>query len=35
MTILKCFQSIPDTGSVCSIEILTDIPGDGQPANFF
>lgn len=28
---LKCFGSIPDKGAVCTIELFTDIPVDGQP----
>lgn len=32
---IKCFQNIPDAGSVCSIEILTDIPVDTNPNAFF
>jgi hypothetical protein len=28
---LKCFSNIPDEGSTCSIEILSDIPVDDQP----
>ncbi|RYZ91072.1 MAG: hypothetical protein EOP04_01730 [Proteobacteria bacterium] len=32
---MNCFTSIPDAGATCSIEILSDIPVDGDPANFF
>jgi hypothetical protein len=32
---LKCFSNIPDAGSTCSIEILSDIPVDNHPDNFF
>jgi uncharacterized membrane protein YgcG len=32
---LKCFSNIPDAGSTCSIEILSDIPVDNQPDKFF
>lgn len=32
---LKCFSSIPDGGSTCSIEILVDIPIDGFPNRIF
>jgi hypothetical protein len=32
---LKCFSNIPDSGSTCSIEILTDIPVDNDPDKFF
>ena len=32
---IKCFSSIPDAGAVCSIKILTDIPVDNDPTQFF
>ncbi len=32
---LKCFSTIEDNGSSCSIEILTDIPVDTDPYKFF
>jgi hypothetical protein len=32
---LKCFANIPDAGSTCSIEILSDIPVDKDPNVFF
>ncbi len=32
---LKCFESIPDDGATCSIEILTDIPVDDNPNKLF
>jgi hypothetical protein len=32
---LKCFSSIPDQGSSCSIEIFTDIPVDSDPGKLF
>lgn len=31
MKLIKCFSNIPDEGSTCSIEILTDIPVDKDP----
>jgi hypothetical protein len=31
---LKCFSTVPDAGSSCSIEILTDIPVDKDPNIF-
>lgn len=32
---LKCFSNIPDEGSICSIEILVDIPVDNHPNRLF
>lgn len=32
---IKCFSSIPDVGSTCSIEIYADIPVDNNPNAFF
>ncbi|MBA2499926.1 MAG: hypothetical protein H0V30_09395 [Chitinophagaceae bacterium] len=32
---LKCFSTIPDAGSTCSIEIFTDIPVDNDPNKLF
>lgn len=32
---INCFNSIPDTGSTCSIEIFTDIPVDTDPNLLF
>lgn len=32
---LKCFSTIPDDGSSCSIEILVDIPVDENPNRLF
>ena len=32
---LKCFANIPDEGSSCSIEILSDIPVDKDPNKLF
>ena len=32
---MNCFTAIPDAGATCSIEILSDIPVDGSPSNFF
>lgn len=32
---LKCFTSIPDQGSICSVEIFTDIPVDNDPTKLF
>jgi len=32
---LKCFSTVPDNGATCSIEILADIPIDGNPNEFF
>ena len=32
---LKCFETIPDEGATCSIEILTDIPVDNNPNKLF
>ncbi|HEV7333126.1 MAG TPA: hypothetical protein VGN63_18975 [Flavisolibacter sp.] len=29
---IKCFDGIPDAGSTCSIEIMTDIPIDSDPS---
>jgi hypothetical protein len=32
---IKCFGSVPDAGSTCSIEIYSDIPVDNNPNSFF
>ena len=32
---IKCFSNVPDEGSTCSVEILTDIPVDGDPNKLF
>jgi hypothetical protein len=32
---LECFSAIPDEGATCTIEILADIPVDGDPSKFF
>lgn len=32
---INCFNAIPDAGSTCSIEILTDIPVDKDPNKIF
>ncbi|MFL5788120.1 MAG: hypothetical protein ACJ748_08705 [Flavisolibacter sp.] len=32
---LKCFDAIPDAGSVCSVEIYSDLPVDGDPTKMF
>ena len=32
---LKCFETLADVGSICSIKILTDIPVNGDPSKFF
>lgn len=32
---IKCFNSIPDDGAICSIRILADIPVDKDPTIFF
>ena len=34
-TYLKCFSTIADVGSTCSIEIFSDLPVDGEPNTFF
>ncbi len=33
--IMNCFNSIPDQGAVCSIELFTDIPVDANPRTLF
>ncbi|QEC69302.1 hypothetical protein FRZ67_19055 [Panacibacter ginsenosidivorans] len=32
---LKCFSTIADAGSTCSIEIFSDLPVNGEPNTFF
>src|SRR5207253_3731182 len=32
---MSFFNSIPDAGATCSIEIFADIPVDGDPSKFF
>lgn len=32
---LKCFSTVPDEGSTCSIEIFSDIPVDNNPNKLF
>jgi len=32
---MKCFSTIADAGSTCSIEVFTDLPVNGEPNTFF
>lgn len=32
---LKCFSNVPDAGATCTIKIMTDIPVDSNPNEFF
>lgn len=32
---MKCFDDLSDNGATCSIEILTDLPVNGEPNTFF
>ncbi|MCW3074586.1 MAG: hypothetical protein JWP69_1655 [Flaviaesturariibacter sp.] len=32
---MNCFDAIADAGATCTMEILTDIPVDGNPSSFF
>lgn len=33
--VLKCFETIPDLGAKCSVELFTDLPIDRKPEIFF